>query len=67
MSDSDLELLRNQLYSLADIAIDCFSSVKSDIDSVEERAAILEFDSGLTREDAESIAYASRKIMTPRK
>jgi len=71
LTDSALESFRDQLYGLADIGIDLFLGLPRDRqahlqrvgkmtdkeqEAWEERAAIMEFDGGLTRAEAESRA-----------
>lgn len=58
LSDTELQLLRDQLYGLADVIVTSFLKQKShpEREKWEERAAIMEFDGGLTRTEAESMA-----------
>ncbi len=68
LSDSNLELLRDQLYGLAEVTIASYKlSRKDEIQTQqrltdkerevwEERAAIIEFEAGLPRSEAESLA-----------
>lgn len=74
MSDSDLTLLRDQLYPLAQAAIALTPGCRSkrpftdalqyiptnDVEEIEERAAIVEFDGKLPREFAERLALVPR-------
>jgi hypothetical protein len=69
LSDSELELLRDQLYGFANILVDSFSQKKlkhlvstlkipAELDErFQERAAILEFEAGFNREEAEKLAF----------
>ena len=72
LSDSELESLRGQLYGLADISIGLFRTKKLSLpelearlstlsdeerDEWEERAAILEYEAGLDRAEAETLAF----------
>ena len=77
LEDSAIELLRDQLYGLADISISLFRKQKprnrawsllpqiqiadrltdTEHEKWEERAAIIEFDAGLPRSEAEAIAF----------
>ncbi len=60
--DSELELLRDQLYPLADVVVSHFLThskrvVENNLrDELEERAAILEFDGKISRSEAEQKA-----------
>lgn len=80
MSDEELERLRAELYALARASADAFigrpasSSMfdqtlkclsESDRDAVVERAAILEFDAGRTRDAAEREALAAASSVQP--
>src|SRR6186713_1343954 len=70
LSDAEVERLRNQLYGIAGVALNLmsptnratpFASALSSLSEdqrfdVEERAAILEFDGRLTRDQAERLA-----------
>lgn len=80
-SDAELEKLRDELYTVARVALEvhpmggprrfasAFSSLAEDQRfDVEERAAILEFDGRLTRDQAERLALAMQcrpKIRQP--
>jgi hypothetical protein len=68
LSDSDLELLRDQLNGLADISNAIYrqkgfmpvsASTKTEklTNAESERAAIMEFDAGLPRSEAEAQAF----------
>lgn len=67
LSDDDVLRLRAALYELAETAVDAFESEREalanvereDRYEVEERAAILEFDSGATRRRATEAAVAA--------
>ena len=77
-SDSELEQLRNQLMLLAEISLSLLESgnVVPGLDIVskslpsrygeelEERAAILEFEAGSSREDAESLAFTELRAVS---
>ena len=72
--DADLTTLRDQLYSLASLAVDRFSKIQckpsvtfkdavalfeqSERETIEERAAVIEFEGNLEREIAERRAIS---------
>lgn len=71
VSDEDLAALREQLYSFAELALDIrdrnsvlqiasgfeqIASSHEDPDSLRERAAIIEFDGNISRDEAERLA-----------
>ncbi len=79
LTDSEVEQLRQEMYGLADVAIQVFRTQKIDDQArmaakpghsclseipeadrctVEERAAIVEFEGGLKKPDAERLAFA---------
>ena len=72
LSDLHIEQLRDQLYALARTVMPMHDSPptpsfdvlisslpESDIAELEERAAIIEFDGGLSRDQAERLAFAT--------
>jgi hypothetical protein len=81
LSDAQVESLRNQYYDIARVALDLhpmdrpmpFASALSSVPEeqrleVEERAAILEFDGRLTRDQAERLAltmHCNGKVRRP--
>ena len=69
LSDEDLATLRDQLYCFATLALEVRDSQKKSVlegpdlesldrEALEERAAIIEFDGNLSRDDAERNALA---------
>ena len=68
LSDSEIEARRDQLYGLADVSIDVYKSLpasrgsrtqrmrKAKSEAWKERAAIMEFEAGLPRSEAETKA-----------
>lgn len=58
LPDEVVSRLRDQLYVLAEFAITSSPSA-SEGEEIEERAAIMEFDGGLTRPEAEGGAVVS--------
>lgn len=68
LSDEDLAMLRDQFYCLASLTLEerdrqkksllCLNDGLIDRDALEERAAIIEFEGNLSREEAESNAIA---------
>lgn len=63
LSDAELLALREQIYSLARVVLSCRvrSGLESpgDAEAIEERAAILEFDAGIPRAEADRIARSA--------
>lgn len=74
LNDADLATVRDQLYSLATLTVEVFSRIesqqdasfrdalalfrKSDRETIEERAAVMEFEGKLEREIAEKSAIS---------
>jgi len=76
ISDAELEALRDRLYQLAQAAIARYASIgnhdkfarglsmipEADQADIEERAAILEFDGRLSRDQAERLALSHYRL-----
>ena len=65
-TDEELESIRNALYAFVHLIVDheenqLGSDSKLDSVEFEERAAIVEFDGGLSREESERIAFYRTK------
>jgi hypothetical protein len=54
LSDQELERLLEQLYAMAQLIVETLPDHRVSTDDLEERAAIREFDGGLSREKAEA-------------